>query len=130
MVWCQIINTCYASSHKQGFSLIPDTPLFLFLPSLYSIFLAFYSPFNHIPSGLNCWFEWACEEKGNAVSLDAFLLGWSCFFHTLSMKLSYRYSLKLGSVATSEGKRAEEMERIRALSLLHHSHSLILGLNK
>lgn len=49
------------------------------------------------------------EEKGNAVSSDAFLLGSSCFFQAQSMKPSYRQSLDLGSVATSEGNRAEEM---------------------
>lgn len=52
------------------------------------------------------------------------------FFRLLTMKPSYRYSLKLSSVATSEGKRAEEMEGMRDLSLLHHSHSLIPRLNK
>lgn len=64
MVWCQIINTCYASGHKQGFSLIPDTLLLLSPPPLCSIFSAFSSPFNHIPSGLSCDFEWGREGRG------------------------------------------------------------------
>lgn len=56
-------NKHYASSPEQGFSLIPDTLLLLFPPPLCSVFLAFSSPFNHIPSGLSCCLEWGRDGR-------------------------------------------------------------------
>lgn len=47
---------------------IPDTPLLLFPLPLYSIFSTFSSPFNHIPSGLSCCFEWGREGRGERKS--------------------------------------------------------------
>lgn len=45
----------------------------------------------------------------------------AAFFEDQSVKPSYRQSLELGSVATSEGKRAKEMGRRRGLFLPLHS---------
>lgn len=108
---------------KQGFSLIPDTPLLLFPPPLCSTFSAFSSPFNHIPSGLSCPLEWGREGRGerHAVGSDAFLFGSGYFCQAQSTKPSYTWSLALGSAATSGGKRAEEMDRMRDLCPPHHS---------
>lgn len=90
-------------------------------------FLFTFQPHSFWPKLLFWVGEGSVRRKGmQSVQRHSSLVG-VAFFRLLTMKPSYRYSLKLSSVATSEGKRAEKMERMRDLSLRHHSTHWSLG---
>lgn len=64
MAWHQIISKCYASSHKQGFSLIPDIPLLLFLPPLCSSQFALHLSTTFLGPKLMFWVGEGRERRG------------------------------------------------------------------
>lgn len=76
MAWYQIIKKCYASSHRQGFSLIPDTPLLFFSTSFVLSLLSFLFTFQPHSLGLSWYFEWGKEGREGECSQFRCILPW------------------------------------------------------